>query len=336
MSYPFEFFRHNWLKYEGIFDPFADFAVSSFSLDTDFFTSLKFDKESLQNYRIDAIQTSIKVLGSKPALCLSGGIDSQAMVLAFLEAGVDFEVFLMRFNKNFNSMDSDHAITFAEKYGITLNIFDIDIVRYLTFDLQHDAEIYKCSSPHFLTHYKLYDYIRESGCTGIVSAGNSFSRFIDGWGASPSAMQYNYIKYAEVHNFPIIGSFFLYDPAVCWSLGLLTPSTDHNSIVKFDESNTYLNVHHARYATKVAGYYNIGLEVIPQDTKYSGFEKLKEFFAEKFANGWAFENQFRHPLEKKFGKAVSKLVLSESQTDIINKLHDKNFASMQAPASSIC
>jgi len=327
MSYPFEYFRDNWLKYDDILNPFAHYATSRFELGDEFFESLRFDKESLRNYRIDAVQSAMTVLGDRPALCFSGGIDSQAMLLSFLEAGIDCEVFLMRFNKDFNSMDTDHAMLFAKQHGIELKIFDIDIVRYLTFDLYNDADLYQCSSPQFLTHYKLYDHIREYGCTGIAAAGNVFSKFIDGWGAAPSATQYNYIKYSEVHNFPVIGSFLLHDPKVCWSHGLVTPMADVSSVTGPNSETHYLTAYQIRYLSKVAGYHNAGLEVIPQETKYTGFEKLKDFFAQKFSNGWAFENQFRHPLEKKYGKAASKLILTEQQLAMIENLYSKNFVS---------
>ncbi len=327
MSFQFEFFRNNWLTYSEILNPFAPSVTSSFTLDDDFFNSLKFDQSSLKNYRIDAAKAASSVLGDRPALCFSGGIDSQAMILAFLEAGVECEVFLMRFGKEFNSMDTEHAIMFANNHNIKLNIFDIDVVRYLTHDLYNDAEIYKCSSPHFLTHYKLYDYIRAHNCTGLASAGNVFSKFTNGWEAAPSAPQLNYINYTAVNDFPVIGSFLLYDPYVCWTLGLLTPAADISSIIEPNANHAYLAAQRARYVAKVKGYRNAGLDVIPQETKYTGFEKLKEFFAQRFSDGWAFENQFRHPLENRYGKSGSNLLLTDSQLNAINELHAKNFTS---------
>lgn len=322
----FELFRDNWLKYDDILNPFAQFATSRFDLDEDFFNALRFDQESLKNYRIDSVRSATKVLGERPAICFSGGIDSQAMLLSFLEAGVDCEVFVMRFDKNFNKMDTEHALLFAAEHNVKLNFFDIDVVRYLTFDLYEDANLYKCSSPHFLTHYKLYDYIREYGCTGLASAGNAFSKFTNGWGASPSATQFNYIKYSEVHDFPVIGSFLLYDPSVCWTIGLLTPLADTSNAIGINGNYEYGNAHQIRYAAKVQGYHNSGLTVIPQQTKYTGFEDLKEFFAQKFSDGWAFENKFRHPLEKLYGKANSNLFLTDQQLGVIDELHRKNFA----------
>jgi deoxycytidylate deaminase len=62
--------------------------------DIDFFENLKFDAQSLKQYRIDAARLCAETLGDKPALCLSGGIDSQAMVQSWHEAGLEFDTII--------------------------------------------------------------------------------------------------------------------------------------------------------------------------------------------------------------------------------------------------
>ena len=52
------------------------------------------------------------------------------------------------------------------------------------------------------------------------------------------------------------------------------------------------------YLQKVIGYKRIGFDIIQQDTKYTGFEKVKELIEEQSGDGWAFERKFRDPLAK--------------------------------------
>ena len=72
----FKFFYNDWLDFDGMLNNTGrDHIVN---LDTDFFKSLKFDTETLKQYRIDAATLCAETLGSKPAICFSGGADSQA------------------------------------------------------------------------------------------------------------------------------------------------------------------------------------------------------------------------------------------------------------------
>ena len=80
----------------------------------------------------------------------------------------------------------------------------------------------------------------------------------------------------------------------------------------------------ARYQAKVLGYQKHGFDIIPQDQKYTGFELVKDYFAEKYNDGWAFEKKFRMPLEKRLGSAVGVLVLTNEQIDILDKLYSEN------------
>ena len=61
----------------------------------------------------------------------------------------------------------------------------------------------------------------------------------------------------------------------------------------------YQEVRHAKYEQKIIGYKRIGFDIMRQETKYTGFEKVKDLFEEKTGDGWAFERQFREPLGRR-------------------------------------
>jgi hypothetical protein len=131
--------------------------------------------------------------------------------------------------------------------------------------------------------------------------------------------------YSNRNQFPVIGNFLGYDPALCWSIALLTPEHDVEWTTR--HSRVLADTNAVRYAAKILGYRNHGFDIIPQENKYTGFELIKDYFAEKFNDGWAFEKMFRLPLQKKFGTAFGDLALSENQTAIIDRLYYKRFGS---------
>lgn len=321
MSSQFEFFRNSWLTHTDILSPFADEVIYTTSLDEEFFNSLKTDSNSTKQYRIAAALAAASQLGDNPVLCFSGGIDSQAMIQCWLEAGLKFDVAIMKFEKSLNIQDTSIALEYCKKYDIEPKMISVNVLQFLTRDHNDVADKYRCSSPHFTTHYRMFDILRNMGYTGICCGGTAFAKNHVDWGPVPSAAQANYIEYSKQNQFPIIGNFLGYDPHLCWSIGLLTPEHSHDwnsrSLRSTEESN------HDRYLCKVAGYEKHGFEIIPQKTKYTGFELVKEYFAETYKDGWAFEKLFRFPQQKKFGIAEGRLVLTDEQKEVIANLYNK-------------
>lgn len=207
MSFQFEPFKNDWLYYGDLFDSYSQTLEYRTALDTEFFESLRFDQETLRQYRIDAALSSSKQLGANPVLCLSGGIDSQAMVQAWKEAGLKFDVAIGVFSDNLNIQDVDHARLFCKKHNITPIEVNIDVVSFLTRESVLFGEKYRCTSPHFNTHYKLFDMLREIGYTGICCGGTAFAKGKDNWGPVPSPAQMNYVEYVRLNDYPVVGNF---------------------------------------------------------------------------------------------------------------------------------
>jgi hypothetical protein len=325
VSFQFEPFRNQWLTFTDILDPFAECVTYRVDLDVEFFTSLNLDSDSTLQYRINAAKASAAQLGSNPVLCFSGGVDSQAMIQCWTEAGLKFDVAIMEFENGLNHHDVSVALEYCNKHGIEPIMLKLNVVQFLTRDCIEVGTTYNCASPHFITHYKMFDMLRNLGYTGICCGGTAFARNHHIWGPAPSAAQSNYIVYSNRTQFPVIGNFLGYDPALCWSIALLTP--EHDAEWTTGHSRVLADTNAVRYAAKILGYRSHGLDIIPQANKYTGFELIKDYFAEKFNDGWAFEKMFRIPLQKKFGTAFGVLALSENQTATIDKLYYERFGS---------
>lgn len=329
MSSQFEFLSNGWLKHGDLFNFTAPIRFSV-DLDPSFFEQLEFDQSTLLQYRIDAANEAASFLGNNPVLCLSGGVDSQAMIQAWQEAGLKFDVAVMKFSNDLNNQDVDHAKLYCNTNNIPIKEIEFDVVNFLTRESIEQGEKYRCTSPHFITHYKFFDILREMGYTGICCGGTAFAPGKDGWGPAPSIAQINYLEYSKLNEFPVFGNFLGYDAKLCWSIALLTPphaASWHKESIDFANDT--------RYLSKVEGYQRHGLNIIPQSQKYTGFEKVKDYFASKTGDGWTFEKRFRHPLEKKIGITHTVLELTEMQKEVLFRVYLKNFPSSIAASSGI-
>lgn len=324
MSFQFEPFRDNWLTYSDLFDIYSHALKYSMTLETEFFTQLKFDAASLKEYRMDAALSAASWLGDNPVLCLSGGVDSQAMIQSWMEAGLKFDIAVMVFKGEHNNHDYDHAKLYCDKIGIDPVLVEIDVINFLVRDNHEFGEKYRCTSPHFNTHYKFFDKLREMGYTGICGGGTALAKGKDGWGPVPTPAQMNYVEYARLNEFPVINNFLGYDPKLCWTIALLTPPHDTMWVGAVETLDSIKVDNEKRYRAKVVGYQNHGFDVIPQEEKFTGFEKVKDYFADKYNDGWAFEKKFRYPLEKRFGSASGQLLLTTEQTNILDVLYRQN------------
>lgn len=333
MSRLFDPYRDKWLTFNDITHHSIEVNYTS-HLPNNFFEELRFDDYNLVQYRIEAAKAAADKLGSNPVLCLSGGVDSQAMIQCWQEADIKFDTVILVFNDDLNLHDVDHARAFCRQRNIIPIEININIIQYLTREHFLQAEKYKCTSPHFSTHYKMFDILRDMGYTGICCGGQALAKSQGKWGPFLSAAQMNYLEYMRINQYPILGSFLGYDPKLCWSIAILTPADEFSWNVSITESLE--ESIKKRYSSKVAGYRNHGFEIIPQEKKFTGFEKVKEYFAEKLGDGWAFENKFRHPLEKKFGAAAgASLTLPNQHLAILDTLNSEHGISRYGTSSGV-
>lgn len=328
----FEFFHQNWLDYSEFFGKEKN-AKFSINLDLDFFNRLEFTKESLKKYRINAAINAYHTLGDNPALCLSGGVDSQAMLQCWTEAKLPFKAYTLVFNNYLNAQDVASARYYCRKNKIELNEIPFNVVSFLTRENFNVAMKYNSESPHFNVHYQMFDILRDLGHTGVCSGGQApmYNRNNKKYGQNLSINALNFLNYYKVTKFPCQGSFLSYYPELSWAITLLTPfvniikkeyyTTDYNT-------DSLVDSKHTRYQSKIKGYRNVGFDIIPQAQKYTGFELVKKHFEYITGDGWEFEKRFRFPLEKviKHHDRTTELVVNDETHTLINQLNSNYMA----------
>jgi hypothetical protein len=239
-------------------------------------------------------------VGSRPAVCLSGGIDSQTVVDTFLYAGVTPEVVIFNFLDDHNIHDVSHAIKFCESRNITPRLIDLDVIRFLNNQLYDFATKYKISSPQFAVHLYLAGKLKDLGYTSAIFGGNNLTQYANGGWYTPKKEETDWCKYSQEINFPIIGSFWLQD----WRLSLMATIYMPRFINNDDQ---YC------YNAKIQGYKTMGYDVIPQEQKYNGFETIKKYYEEMTGDGWTFEHRFRDPIKKYAGIYKNRVITVDSE-----------------------
>ena len=173
--------HNDWIKY-GWGDDLHNTWQRGDSLVIDFTNGNEpFEKLSPLDAAIDAVN---KIVATHPApytLMCSGGVDSQAMMWAWLKSGHPFNVVSIKYVSNgtwFNDHDLDTLVQFTEKNNIPVTYYEFDIIDFLeNGELQKISVANDCQSPHICTYIKMSQLI-TSGT--ILFSGNWLSPDISG------------------------------------------------------------------------------------------------------------------------------------------------------------
>lgn len=232
----------------------------------------------------------------KIVLCLSGGIDSEAMCRAFLQARVPFEVVFLRFKNDLNLFDIKTNIEFCESKNIKFSFVDLDIIDFYESGKYFEvAKNYECQSPQIAAHLWFLDQIDGVPCM----SGNPIAPIWqkDKWFfmGLPGELHSTYFKYFYINNREGIPWFFIYSPEMI------------KSFLNLDFMKPYLNKQITQpsnytYLEKCKSYIEGGFSVKPREDKFTGFELVKKYYDEKYNtnHGKFFNEQFRKPLEKMY------------------------------------
>jgi len=193
-------------------------------------------------------------------LFVSGGIDSQTMLYVWKRSGVPFNAVHVRYN-GFNDHDIDECKQFCEREQIELSYLDFDILDFLENHLNHYATTYRCASPQLCTHMKFSELVKDG--TKIFSGNLPYPGRL----AIDNTI-YGLQRYATLTKSSIIPFFLMSDETVA-KASILQMSRNEEYIRKFDTDP---------YSFKCARYRTLGIPIIPQSNKLTGFERLKDYY----------------------------------------------------------
>jgi hypothetical protein len=328
-------FYNDWIDISGMADQTGkDHTVN---LNKEFFDKLDpFTDKKNKKYRVDAAKRCAETLGEYPALCFSGGVDSQAMLQCWSEADLAAHVIIFNFKDGLNKQDCDHAKAYCHTWDIPYREIEFDIISFLTRDNADMTTKYGNVSPHFNTHYRFVEILTHMGYTGVCFGGQAPDRNCGEYGVNFTKVPYYWATCADKFDIAVQGSFLSFSPELTWAISLSTPdiqSEGHKDMTLHQDYELYKAEEKRKYDAKLIGYRRMGFDLMPQPQKYTGFELVKDHFEKATGDGWEFEKRFRHPLSKMDGgiynkdSHVYKIDLTRSQHKALDNIYLKHFPS---------
>lgn len=266
---------------------------------------------TVTNYKnldvIEACQSTVNnILINYPApyhIMISGGIDSQAMLYAWNLYGKDFIPTTVIYNEKFNLHDIEHIENFTKGKDFKINYLKFDLLSFLQNEYDTYSEEFRCSSPCISAYIKMTENLNGT----VIFAGDFLSQ--NGARLTDAILG---LYRASLIRKNLIPYFFLHTPELAYSF--------LKSIKKID----YYKL--SDYNKKVFLYQENGIPVIPQKTKISGFEKVKDYYDEhyydlipklhrlKYANKPSkrtFDLLYRYPYEEKYNDKEYKFITNQ-------------------------
>jgi len=222
---------------------------------------------------LEAIEYIQKNYPAPYTLMLSGGVDSQAMLYAWIISKCPFSTFSGRYNNNANNEDLKTLDVFAKNYDIDINYTDVDILNFFQTDYIDYVNRYRCGSPHMLTFIKMSEMIKDGT---VIMSGNFCIQ--DGPG-KPIVDQNNFAlyRYSLQTKRPMVPFFFTETRNLYYSF--------YGQERKFISLKTFnYNDPYDLYMNKVNIYQRHGFPVIAQNNKMTGFESIKDYYDENFSH----------------------------------------------------
>lgn len=257
----------------------VDFSTADLSCSNPFDECIKFIK---------------KIANTYPApytLLVSGGIDSQAMLLAWKNSGIRFRSVFYKYNQNFNEHDLVWLKEFSSINNLIIDYNDIDIFNVLKTEHPKYVKLYISNSPIMNCYIKMADLIKDGT---VITSGSPPT--LEGLSLNYSMLALERYRRAENKNY--IPFFFQEDPRVAGAF-----------INKALEIRTHQICRHLQgYGYKTYHYYASGFNVLPS-YKISGFEQYKALYDNfkynipkfvnlkfaKYPSSRTFDYLFRYP-----------------------------------------
>lgn len=252
-------------------------------------------------------------LGGPPTLCLSGGLDSECMALAFLAAGLPFRVATMVFEDGLNAHDSAHALSFCKENNIPHDLIHLDVVKFFNSgDYMAYVKKYYCHTPELAAQLWFLDQIKGP----FVLAGEAFRVFQGEKGAeiqSVSEFEAVFFRYVTKSNSASIWNFHFFSSELAWSFFRISLQKNYRKFDEYDTNN---------FRQKLEFYRASGFparDVPERIRKLHGFENLKIYYDKLLSQSAdSYNERFRIPVTLEFPLA-KKTYVDIPKKDLIAK-----------------
>jgi len=237
--------------------------------------------------------------GLKPCIFFSGGSDSELLLRTYLDIGSNPEVYIVRYENDYNIYDVSYAITICNILGVKYHLIDFQLEKFYDSDAEKISELAQIDRPRALPYCKFMELV--DGLPILGQGDPHWVRLNDNylqkgeWRYRDMEVFIGWDKYARYLNRPAIPEFFK------WTPGLILSHTKLDWFNKLtnDEYSGKLGTN----STKLQGYKEIYSDMIHRQ-KQTGFEKtdaminsFEQFLSKKY-NGLPYRQHQDRTLEE--------------------------------------
>lgn len=152
---------------------------------------------------IQMVKSQADELGRPLQLFLSGGLDSEVVAMAMLEAGLDLNPITFKFKNDLNAHEIHYVEKFAKRHGVSVQYVELDIEEWiLGSEASNYIKIGECSRLEMIPHMKLLELSWNSGCLPVLGNGDVYiSRDTNPeWRLTGrgSPFVWNYVEYEDI------------------------------------------------------------------------------------------------------------------------------------------
>jgi hypothetical protein len=253
---------------------------------------------SFKEELINAAKSVIDHYTAKPSILFSGGLDSDIMLRSFLLAGARPNVYIYRYEKDYNIYDVSYAVTICSMLNIDYKIIDFNLEKFFSTDAERLAELAQIDRPRALPYCS---FLEQTDGLPILGASDlSIHRTNDNyttkgsWAVRCWEHDVAWSKFIRTINKPAVGEWFK------WTPGLVMSYTKTKWCQKLinDKFPGKLGVN----STKIEGYREAYPDLIDRK-KQTGFEytdhmvlEFEEFLKQK-NGGLVYRQFFDRPFE---------------------------------------
>ena len=259
----------------------------------------------IEEAKMAAVKVFEQFRNVPPTLCLSGGLDSECMALAFLEAKIPFRAATLVFENGLNDHDTKHAIQLCRQKNIDHEIISLDVVKFFSENrhLKY-LEPYACHLPEIAVQLHFLENLPDP----LVWAGVAFRVFSknkDPKIQAISEIEAVIYRYLKSNNRIGVPNFNFYSVELAWSFFIQSlKKIDH--IFEDDHDPEF-------YKEKLQFYLNCGFNPSLDNSriqKNHGFELTKAYFDSylKKNNLGTYQSVYRDPVKKKFPLAKNSII----------------------------
>jgi hypothetical protein len=249
-----------WIKYYQKETPNSNVRLNPLIIDARY----NLDKFSINavDAAIDAVNKIVENYPPPYTLLVSGGIDSQCMVLAWKFSKHPFKIVHYSYGDQSISEDINTLKIFCKKHALQYECRNFDALSFIqSNDLIQYAIKYDCSSPQILSYIKFTEQHNET----VLLSGN----FING---KHCGLNYTILaldRFSKIKT-NVIPFFLLSTPKLAYAF---YNNDNIANTYQINQNNNFDN-----YKSKCLAYKLSGFDIVEQDKKYTGFEQVKNYF----------------------------------------------------------